>query len=46
MAQGCAWSRNLDPNFCPGWGLNLVLYDPRGAHGSEISIQISALAKV
>ena len=21
--QGCTWSRNLDPNFCPGWGLNL-----------------------
>src|SRR6218665_1283825 len=22
-SQGCAWSRNLDPNFYPGRGLNL-----------------------
>jgi len=21
--QGCAWSRNLDPYFCPGRGLKL-----------------------
>ena len=20
--QRCTWSRNLHPNFCPGWGLN------------------------
>src|SRR6218665_1567612 len=19
VEHGCAWSRNLDPNFCPGW---------------------------